>query len=199
MERIENFDKIEAKGMDDFKPLPIGAYECTIVIARENKNEESGKTTFKVGVDIASGEYKNYFKKMYDNDSRIDKKWNNNAVRYLAFEGENVAYFKGFLTCVENSNPGYKWNWDEKTLINKKICGVFQYEEYERQDGTKGVKVRLNKFRSLDKIKEIEVSDNVKLLNGSYMSIDDYNEKKEQNNPIQDFENSVSIDDNFLD
>ena len=199
MEIIKDFDKVEAKGMDDFKPLPIGAYECTIVIARENKNEESGKTTFKVGVDIASGEYKNYFKKMYDNDSRIDKKWNNNAVRYLAFEGENVAYFKGFLTCVENSNPGYKWNWDEKTLINKKICGVFQYEEYERQDGTKGVKVRLNKFRSLDKIKEIEVSDNVKLLNGSYMSIDDYNEKKEQNNPIQDFENSVSIDDNFLD
>lgn len=199
MEIIKDFDKVEAKGMDDFKPLPIGAYECSIVIARENKNEESGKTTFKVGVDIASGEYKEYFRKMYDNDSRIDKKWNNNAVRYLAFEGENVAYFKGFLTCVENSNPGYKWNWDEKTLINKKICGVFQYEEYEKQDGTKGVKVRLSKFRSLDKIKEIEVSDNVKLLNGSYMSIDDYNEKREQNNPIQDFENSVSIDDNFLD
>lgn len=199
MEIIKNFDKVEAKGMDDFKPLPIGAYECTIVIARENKNEESGKTTFKAGVDIASGEYKNYFKKMYDNDSRIDKKWNNNAIRYLAFEGDNVAYFKGFLTCVENSNPGYKWNWDEKTLINKKICGVFQYEEYERQDGTKGVKVRLSKFRSLDKIKEIEVSDNVRLLNGSYMSIDDYNEKEEQNNPTQDFENSVSIDDNFLD
>lgn len=199
MEIIKDFDKVEAKGMDDFKPLPIGAYECSIVIARENKNEESGKTTFKVGVDIASGDYKDYFKKIYDNDNRIDKKWNNNAVRYLAFEGENVAYFKGFLTCVENSNPGYKWNWDEKTLINKKICGVFQYEEYEKQDGTKGVKVRLNKFRSLDKIKEIEVSDNVRLLNGSYMSIDDYNEKKEQNNPIQDFENSVSIDDNFLD
>lgn len=199
MEIIKDFDKVEAKGMDDFKPLPIGAYECSIVIARENKNEESGKTTFKVGVDIASGEYKDYFRKMYDNDSRIDKKWNNNAVRYLAFEGENVAYFKGFLTCVENSNPGYKWNWDEKTLINKKICGVFQYEEYEKQDGTKGVKVRLSKFRSLDKIKEIEVSDNVKLLNGSYMSIDDYNEKREQNNPVQDFENSVSIDDNFLD
>ncbi len=199
MEIIKDFDKVEAKGMDDFKPLPIGAYECSIVIARENKNEESGKTTFKVGVDIASGEYKDYFRKMYDNDSRIDKKWNNNAVRYLAFEGENVAYFKGFLTCVENSNPGYKWNWDEKTLINKKICGVFQYEEYEKQDGTKGVKVRLSKFRSLDKIKEIEVSYNVRLLNGSYMSIDDYNEKREQNNPIQDFENSVSIDDNFLD
>ena len=200
MEIIKDFDKVEAKGMDDFKPLPIGAYECIIVIARENKNEESGKTTFKVGVDIARGEYKNYFKKMYDNDSRIDKKWNNNAVRYLSLTSDNLAYFKGFLTCVENSNPGYKWSWDEKTLINKKICGVFQYEEYERQDGTKGVKVRLSKFRSLDKIKEIEVSDNVKLLNGSYMSIDDYNERKEESNdPFKDFGDTVEITDDILD
>ena len=59
---------------------------------------------------------------------------------------------------------------------------MFQYEEYERQDGLKAVKVRLNKFRSLDKMKEANenLSDNVRLLNGNYMSIDDYNEKKEE-------------------
>ena len=82
----------------------------------------------------------------------IDKKWDNNACKYLAFEGDNVSYFKGFITCVENSNTGYKWDWDETKLAGKKICGVFQYEEYENQEGKHGVKVRLNKFRSLDKI-----------------------------------------------
>ena len=30
MEIIKDFDKIEAKGIDDFKALPIGAYECVI-------------------------------------------------------------------------------------------------------------------------------------------------------------------------
>lgn len=202
MERIDNWDIVEAKGMDDFKPLPIGAYECIIKDARVNKNPDTGKETFKVSVDISGGEYNGYFQKKYDNNTNADKKWDNNACRYLVFQGDNASYFKGFITCVENSNLGYKWNWDESTLTGKKICGVFQYEEYEKQDGTRAVKVRLNKFRSLEKIKEIEVSDSVKLLNGSYMSIDDYNERKEEknnSNPFSDFENVVEITDNFLD
>lgn len=178
MKVIENWNEVEAKGMEDFKALPIGAYECIIRKAEVYKNPNNGKESFRVQVDIASGDYKGYFKQRYDNDTRSDKTWDNNSTRYLAFQGDNVSYFKGFITCIENSNPGYKWDWDEAKLTGKKVCGVYQYEEYERQDGTKGVKVRLNKFRSLDKMKDIEVSDSVKLINGSYMSIDDYNERK---------------------
>lgn len=185
MEKIENWEKVEAKGMEDFKSLPIGAYECVIKDARVNTNEQTEKKTFKVSIDIASGEYKDYFLKRYQSNTTPDKKWDNNAVRYLAFEGDNVSYFKGFITCVENSNTGYKWDWDETKLAGKKICGVFQYEEYEKQDGTKAVKVRLNKFRSLDKMKDIEVSYSVKLLNGNYMDIDEYNERKENNDLTQ--------------
>lgn len=185
MEKIENWDKVEAKGMEDFKALPIGAYECVIKDARINENETTGKKTFKVSVDIATGEYKDYFLKRYQNNTTPDKKWDNNAVRYLGYEGDNVSYFKGFITCVENSNTGYKWDWDETKLKGKKICGVFQYEEYEKQDETKAVKVRLNKFRSLNKIKDIEVSYKVKLLNGNYMDIDEYNERHENNDLTQ--------------
>ena len=180
MEKINNWNEIEAKGMEDFKALPIGAYECVIKEANIHKNQETGKESFRVAVDITSGEYKDYYQNRYDSNNNANKKWDNNATRYLAFEGDNVAYFKGFITSVENSNVGYTWDWDESKLVGKKICGVFQYEEYENQEGKKGVKVRLNKFRSLDKIKEIEVSDSVKLLNGSYMSIDNYNERKEE-------------------
>ena len=178
MKVIENWEEVEAKGMEDFKSLPIGAYECIIREAKVYKNPTTEKESFRVQVDIASGEYKGYFQQRYDNNTRSDKTWDNNSTRYLAFQGDNVSYFKGFITCVENSNAGYKWDWDETKLTDKKICGVYQYEEYERQDGTKGVKVRLSKFRSLDKMKDIEVSDSVKLLNGNYMDIDDYNEHK---------------------
>lgn len=186
MERIENWENIEAKGMDDFKALPIGAYECIIRKAEVYRNPNNGKESFKVEVDIENGEYKGYFQKRFDTNPNSTKTWDNNATRYLSFQGDNIAYFKGFITCVESSNTGYTWDWDETKLKGKKICGIFQYEEYEKQDGTKSVKVRLNKFRSLDKIKEIEVSDNVKLLDGTYMSIDDYNERKENQ-----FENTV--------
>ena len=199
MKKIDNWDNIEAKGMEDFKALPIGAYECIIVGAGVHKSEQSGKESFKVAVDIASGEYKDYFKKRYDNNTNSDKKWDNNSVKYLAFEGDNASFFKGFITSVENSNVGYKWNWDEATLKGKKICGVYQYEEYEKQDGKKAVKVRLNKFRSLEKMKDIEVSDSVRMLNGSYMSIDDYNERKEdKKDAYVDFGDVVEISDDDL-
>lgn len=179
MEIIKDFDKVEAKGMDDFRGLPIGAYECVIMDARVNHNEQSGKDTFKVSVDIASGEFKDYFRKMYENDTRIDRKWNNNAVKYLSYTGDNVAYFKGFIKTLENSNVGYTWDWDETKLKGKKVCGVFQYEEYEKQDGTKGIKVRLSKFRSLDKMKDIEVQNSVKKLDGTYVDYEEYTKNKD--------------------
>ena len=204
MEKINNWNEIEAKGMEDFKSIHIGAYECVIKEANVHKSEQSGKESFRVAVDIAKGEYKDYYQKRYDNNTNENKKWDNNATRYLAFQGDNVAYFKGFITGVENSNPGYKWNWEESTLVGKKICGVFKYEEYENQEGKKGIKVRLSKFRSLDKMEDIEVSDNVRLLNGSYMSIDDYSEKSQEQNtnstdPFAGFEDAVEITDNMLD
>lgn len=196
MEPIKDFDKVEAKRMDDFRGLPIGAYECVIKDARLNHNEETGKNTLKISIDIASGEYKDYFLKAYETDTRIDRKWNNNAVRYLAYEGDNVAFFKGFITTIENSNVGYTWDWDETKLKGKKVCGVFQYEEYEKQDGTKGIKVRLSKFRSLDKLKDIEVSDSIKMLDGSYVSYDDYMERKEDK--FADFKDCVEINEEQL-
>lgn len=197
MKKIENWDNIEAKGMDDFKALPIGAYECKIVNAVENYNEQSGKTTLKVMVDIASGEYKDYFKKRYDSNTAIDRKWDNNATKFLAFEGENTSFFKGFITIVENSNVGYKWSWEESTLRDKKLVGVFQYEEYEKQDGTRGIKVRLTKFRSLDKLGKIEVSDSVKMLDGTYVDYEEYINSK-NSEPFSDFGNIVEIKDSDL-
>ena len=65
MEKIKDWDKVEAKGMEDFKSLPIGAYECIIRSAEVYKNPTTEKESFRVQVDIASGEYKGYFQQRY--------------------------------------------------------------------------------------------------------------------------------------
>lgn len=197
MEKIENWDNIEVKGNEDYKPLQIGAYECVIKQAEIYTSELSGKTSLKISVDISKGDFKDYFQKRYDNNTNEEKKWDNNATRYLAFKGENASFFKGFITCVENSNPNYKWDWDENKLVGKKICGVFQYEEYQKQDGSNSIKVRLSKFRSLNKIDQVQVNDTVKLLNGNYVQFKDYNSSS-SNNTLQQKYNELFKDDDPL-
>ena len=59
MEIIKDFDKVEPKGMDDFKALPIGAYECVIKDARVNVKEETinkfGVVSEEVAIQMAKG------------------------------------------------------------------------------------------------------------------------------------------------
>jgi len=111
-----------------------------------------------------------------------------------------VALFKGFTTAVENSNPGYQWNWDEKSLVGKKLCGVFGLEEYEKQDGTVGVATKLIQFRSLNKLPEVQIP-KVKLLDGTFVDYDDYQEIKNsqqieviKGDKIDDFINENLLD-----
>ena len=203
MEKINNWNEIEAKGMEDFKSLPIGAYECVIKEANVHKSEQSGKESFRVAVDIAKGEYKDYYQKRYDNNTNENKKWDNNACKYFGLGETGLPFLKGFITCVENSNNGYKWDWDESKLKGKTIACIFRYEEYEKQDGTKGVKTRLSQFRSIDKLEELkdERYDSIKLLNGTYMDIDDYYENRQEHstNPFEGMEDVVEITDDILD
>lgn len=188
MKKIENWSEIEAKGMDDFTPFPAGVYECVIVNACENFNKDSGKTTLKVMVDIASGEYKGYFTEMYDKNTNVDRRWNNNSTKYLSLEEQNLSYLKGFITSVENSNPGYTWDWDETKLRGKKICCVYQWEQYQTQDGKIGVSAKLNKFRSLDKMKDIKEPTQVKMLDGSYVEYEDYMKNNGNSNSSDEIE-----------
>ena len=201
MKKIDNWNEIEAKGMDDYKPLPAGAYKCKIMKA-EVYVGQSGNESLKVMVDIINGDFKDYFTNRYKNDTRNDKKWDNNACKYLGLGETGLPFLKGFITSVENSNVGYKWDWDETKLKGKEIGCVFRYEEYEKQDGTKGIKTKLAQFRSVEKLGEVNQNslNNVKLLNGTYMSIDDYNERKEvSSNPFEGLEDAVEITDDILD
>ena len=112
---------------------------------------------------------------------------------------------KGFITAVENSNPNftYDWNKDIDQLKGKKVGLVFGLEEYKDQEGKLKTATKLNQFRSVDKIDHVQIP-NVKMLDGTYMSYDDYSEMKEEENtnatdPFKDFDGVVEVDSNFLD
>jgi hypothetical protein len=124
---------IKPKGYDeaetitgDFTPLPPGGYICRIINAEDAKSK-SGREMLILNLDIVYGEYKDYFKRLYNSNPNN----NNWPCVYRQMVDENgIGFFKGLIACIEKSNAGYTWNWDEKTLIGKLIGGLFGREEY---------------------------------------------------------------------
>jgi len=66
-------------------------------------------------------------------------------------------------TAVEKSNPGYRWDWNEKGLVGKCFGGVFQREEFVTKDGQKKMATKCVQIRSMDGLKEAKVPED-KLL-----------------------------------
>ena len=173
---LKDWEETEAKELGEFESLELGGHEIVVMDARLYESQVSGNTSLKVSVDIAGNDkQKGFFKKQYDENTNADKKWSNGATRYLSLKKESLAYTKGFISCLEKSNKGFKFDtskgWEQ--LKNLKCAGVFGLEEYEKQDGTIGAATKLTQFRSLDKLAEIKIP-KVKLLDGTYVEYDQY-------------------------
>ena len=201
----KNWDEVESKEVGDFTNLTIGGHICKILDVREYTSEMTGNTSLKVSIDIAEGsEFDDYFRKQYDKNTLSEAKWPSGAVKYLSLKEEQTSYLKGFITAVENSNPGTKIKvtpgkeLDYEQFKNKKIVGVFALEEYENDKKELKTATKLTQFRSLDKLDEIQ-EPKVKLLNGEYVTYDDYEEfyrdRKKSNNETK---TNVTISDDML-
>lgn len=197
---LDEWNKVVPIEAGEFESLALGGHEIVIVDARLHTSDITNNTSLRVCVDVAGNdEQKGFFKKQYDENTAQDKKWSNSATKYLSLKKENLAYTKGFITSLEKSNNGFKFDMNKgwEQLKKLKCAGVFGLEEYTKQDGTIGTATRLIQFRSLDKLNEIKMP-KVKLIDGSYIDYDKYN-KSGINKVEENFGDIVEIDDSFLD
>ena len=113
----------------EFQQLPKGKYVCVIkqVTTQESKN---GNQQFVILYDIAKGEYKDFYKKMFDGDKAqnpMGAKWR--GVFKQNMEGKGLSWFKGIITSIERSN-NFTFQWDvsdnEKQMIGKEFGGIFR-------------------------------------------------------------------------
>lgn len=204
LKKPENYENVEVNEFD-FVPLELGGHKGIIKKAYEYTSEFSGNTSLKVEVDTANDDKQpGYYQQQYDNDTRTDKKWSNGAIKYVSLkEDENcVRMLKSFITAVENSNPGFTFDWNKEVdqLKGKKVGLVFGLEEYQNDKGETKTATKLTQFRSIDKVDNAKIP-NVRLLDGSYIEYDKYNSNTTTNNsnPFNGFEDIVEIDANFLD
>lgn len=142
MKPIEGWDLINEAG--EFKRLPAGIYGVRIT----NVVDVAANEYFEVYCDITKGEYANYFKTMVDAGLKDGSK----SIR--SYKTNALPFFKAFITAIEKSNPGYKWDWDESKLIGKGVIAVFGEEEYEDKEGNVRIGTKLVEFRSVEALKE---------------------------------------------
>lgn len=192
------YDEIEVNL--DFTPISLGGHKGIIMGVEEYTSPTSGNVSLKVSVDTAKDDIQpEYFTEQYKNDTRPDKKWSNSAIKYVSLKDDEncVRMLKAFITSVENSNNGFTYNWNKEVdqLKGKKVGLVFGLEEYKNNDGEIKTIAKINQFRSIDKIENIQIP-KVKLLDGTHIDYDNYNEikvSKANSNP-----NEIEITDKLL-
>ena len=116
------------------EPLPAGGYVAKILNAKVE--EYSWGEVLVISFDIAEGEYKDFFSKQYKENTREDKKWKGNF--RLTVPQESNQYFDSqkrtfgnAIWAIEESNPSFKWAWDENALKGKMVGVLFRNYEYD--------------------------------------------------------------------
>lgn len=148
MKKINDWENI--KESSDFKRLEAGAYICAIKAVEDVPEKEYLKIYF----DIVKGDEKGYFQKLYDSDTRKDKKWPIAGTLIRSYKDSALSMFKGFITAIEKSNKNYKWDFNEKSLVKKYIGLIIADEEYLNQKGQKRVRNYVASVRSLEAIEK---------------------------------------------
>jgi len=133
---MKQYKGYERKEQVEFELLPKGAYVIKLLSVKEEESSNKNSRYLKMAFDIAEGEYKDFYKKVFDNNTKEDKKWPNDAVLYITSPADNseqwiIDNFNKFMTAVEDSNKDYHWNWDENTLKNKLVGAKFCIEQSE--------------------------------------------------------------------
>lgn len=149
---MKKFDVEIKRSVSGSDPLPVGGYVAKIMNA-EVKEYNWGDVLV-VSFDIAEGDYKGFFANQYKANTNEDKKWKGNFRINVPQEGNQwfdnqKRTFGNAIACIEESNNGYHWDWDEAKLKGKLVGVLFREREWE-WEGKSGITTECCTFCSVD-------------------------------------------------
>jgi hypothetical protein len=177
--RPSNWNEIAAPA--ERRNLDVTAAVCGIKKAVVQEDDFGAKLC--IVFDIAEGEYSGYYQEEFDNNQFEGKKWKGVLRLWLPKNDGSEQdewtkrTLKGFVTAIEKSNPGYTWNWDEKSLASKWIGILYRNEEWE-YNGKHGWTKRPFRAISIDSVREgsFKAPKDKPLKNKSYDSYGSYSD-----------------------
>jgi len=146
MKAFEGF-KSEASGKA-YQQLPPGAYvACIKAVKLEGQEPDQ---TLILRVDIAEGEYQGYYAKRYKHDSENEKsvypakykgdfrlRVPNPDNKKALYPESDKTKFNDAIYRIEESNPGYHWDWNEKGLVGLMVGINVRQGTYNGSEFTK--------------------------------------------------------------
>jgi len=152
----------EAKKSGNYTDLPpVGAYVAEIQAVRvldPQKDNSVQRITIELLMEIIEGEYANRFHEVYeDQQERFGSTAKYKGIfRLYPYTDDDEDYrkraFQSNLWCVQESNPPYKWDWDEKKLKGKKV-GISLRKRLYTFNGKDRETVEIAKFETIDDVR----------------------------------------------
>lgn len=132
---IKQYNGAKAQRRAARELLPAGGYVAKILDAKVQSYDFGDMLV--LSFDIAEGPYSGFFKRDYTANPNEDKKWRG-TVRLSIPKDDGTERdewsknsFNGFIYSIEDSNPGYTWDWNEAMLKGKMIGVLFRNKEWE--------------------------------------------------------------------
>lgn len=149
MKSIDNFNEVQASSGEFSRPTP-GGYIIGILEAVDYPFDPQKKKGdyLKIFYDIMYGDFANYYSNL---NTKFGGEYRTNFIR--SYKETALGMFKHFINCVEESNPGYKWDWNEKGLKGRKLGVVLGEEEYIKGDGSVASRLYVKDIKTVEQIK----------------------------------------------
>lgn len=149
MKPINNYESVQASAGEFAKPS-AGGYVCKIVNVEDKELDVStGKGSYlRIEFDICEGEFAGYYKEQF---TKWGGTWNASFIR--SYKEKALGMFKHFINCVEKSNAGFEWSWNEGELIGKAVGLVLGEEEYINSQGAVRTKLVVKDIKTADDIR----------------------------------------------
>lgn len=132
---LPTYDKSKRKSTS-FESLPKDAYVVKIMGVKEG-TYPSGGSCLRIAFDIAEGKYKDFYQNQFARDTREDKEWPYDAVFSLTIPTDGSQpwiwdTWNTFFADLEDSNNGFVFGGDIRTLKGKLIGGKFHIKQTEK-------------------------------------------------------------------
>lgn len=156
------------KGYSGFEPRqskylenpPAGCYEAQIQGVRVERDSRNEHDVLVMMIEITDGEYANRYHELFENKrNRFGADAKYPGVFRLTVPSEEEAEegsflkrrFENAMFCIEQSNPGYHWAWDERSLKGRAV-GINVRKRFYSYNGKDYESTEIGQFETMEDV-----------------------------------------------